>query len=88
MRLCALGCTDTAMRGQVAALVPLLDKDLADRRRTSEVDVSALVAGSYGSLIGRLCKQRLKHVPVAFHAAPPERLFDGHEQALPGFVLQ
>ena len=66
----------------------VLDKDLTDRKRTSELDVGALVASSYGSLIARLCKQRLKHVPVAFHAEPPEQLFAPGEAGLSAFVLQ
>ena len=65
----------------------VLDKDLTDRRKTSEVDVAALAAGSYGSLISRLCGQRLKFVPVVYHAAPPERLLGCEEPALSAFAL-
>lgn len=73
---------------QVAAFVTVLDKDLTDRKKTSEVDVSAPAAGSYGSLITRLCKQRLKHVPVAYHREPPKQLIDTTDAGLSAFVFQ
>ena len=56
----------------------ILDKNLGDRLRTSEVDVSDLLAGSYASLFKAEAERRLKAVPVAFYSQPPTRLFDAN----------
>ncbi|PSC69895.1 nucleolar complex 4-like protein [Micractinium conductrix] len=61
---------------QVAAYCTVLDKDLRDRKKTSELDVSDLLASSYASLFAVEAGRRLKAVPTAFYRAPPERLFE------------
>jgi len=60
----------------VAAFVTILDKDLADRKKTAEVDIAPLLTSSYSEMsTGELAK-RLKQVPVAFYAQKPQQLFD------------
>jgi U3 small nucleolar RNA-associated protein 19 len=55
----------------------VLDKDLSDRVRTSEVDVGPLLTASYASLLQQELGRKLrKGVPVAFYAVPPAGLFD------------
>lgn len=61
---------------QVAAFCSVLDKDLSDRTKTSEVDISPLLIQSYSTLINQELERRLKQVPVAFYQDPPRRLFD------------
>lgn len=60
---------------QVAAYCSLLDKDLRDKRKTAEADISDLLAASYASMFGAEAGRRLKAVPTAFYRAPPEALF-------------
>ena len=59
----------------MAAACALLDKDLRDRRKTSEADVAPLLPASYASLLGGEAARRLKTVPTAFYRQPPEVLF-------------
>ena len=67
---------------QVAALAKqILEKDLSDRRKTSEVDMGPLVGGSYSSLITVELGRRIKQIPTAFYQTPPTRLFDANCQA-------
>ena len=54
----------------------VLDKDLADRRKTAEVDVVPLLTSSYSVLASSELGKRLKRVPVAFYAQRPNQLFD------------
>ena len=61
---------------QVAAFVTILDKDLADKRKTAEVDVAPLLTSSYSKLVSSELAKRLKRVPVAFYAQRPKQLFD------------
>jgi hypothetical protein len=71
---------------QVAAMSSVLDKDLADRVRSSELDLGPLLPASYASLMGQeLARKLRKGVAVAFYAAPPQGLWDG---ALLGEELQ
>ena len=72
---------------QVAAYVTVLDKDLTDRKRTSELDITSHVTASYGSLVTRLCSQRLKYVPLSFHTQAPTQLLSPADAALGAFVL-
>lgn len=74
---------------QVAAYCSILDKDLRDRKKTSEVDISELLAASYASMFAAETGRRLKAVPTAFYRTPPERLFEGPAVAAdwPGWVL-
>lgn len=53
----------------------ILDKDLGDRKRTAEVDVSALLRSSYSEYFAVETQKRLKSVPVAFFPTPPTQLF-------------
>ncbi len=64
-------CTD-----QVAAFAAVLDKDLADRKKTAEVDIGPLLTLSYSELAAAELGRRLKHVPVAFYAQKCPELFD------------
>ena len=61
---------------QVAAFVAVLDKDLADRKKTAEVDIGPLLTSSYAELASTELGKRLKRVPVAFYAQKPQQLFD------------
>lgn len=54
----------------------MLDKDLADRKKTAEVDIGPLLTLSYSGLTATELGRRLKHVPVAFYAQNPPELFD------------
>ncbi len=51
-----------ATRQQVAAFCTVLDKDLSDRTKTSEVDISPLLIQSYSTLINQELERRLKQV--------------------------
>jgi U3 small nucleolar RNA-associated protein 19 len=61
---------------QVVSFVGMLDRDMTDRRKTSEVDVAPFFGASYASLAGQELGRRLKRVPTAFYAQPPKKLFD------------
>jgi len=55
----------------------VLDKDLGDRVRTSELDIQPLLPASYTSLMAQeLGKKLRKSVPVAFYKTIPTSLFD------------
>lgn len=67
---------------QVAVLAKqCLDKDLTDRKKTAEVDLSPLVGGSYQGLANFELQRRVKQVSTAFYGVPPKRLFDMHGSA-------
>ncbi len=66
---------------QVAAFCSLLDKDLRDRKRTSEADISGLLPASYASMFAAEAGRRLKTVPTAFYRAPPTALFGAEAAA-------
>eukprot|EP00775_Hariotina_reticulata_P011229 gene11229-11378_t len=62
---------------QVSNMCSVLDKDLTDRVRTSELDIQPLLPASYASLMGQeLGKKLRKGVPVAFYKTFPPGLFD------------
>ena len=61
---------------QVAAFAMVLDKDLADRKKTAEVDIGPLLTLSYSGMSAAELGRRLKHVPVAFYAQKTPALFD------------
>jgi hypothetical protein len=50
------------MNMQVAALAGVLDKDLGDRVKTSEVDITPLLTASYASLFTQEVDRRIKQV--------------------------
>lgn len=55
----------------------VLDKDLTDRIRTSELDMQPLLPTSYSSLMAQeLGKKLRKSVPVAFYKTLPSGLWD------------
>ena len=64
---------------QVAAFAAVLDKDLADRKKTAEVDLVPLLAGSYTSLATTELSRRLKNVPVAFRAGKVTQLMEAED---------
>jgi hypothetical protein len=47
---------------QVSAFCSVLDKDLSDRTKTSEVDITPLLMQSYSTLMGQELERRLKQV--------------------------
>ena len=59
-------------------MVSVLDKDLADRKRTAEIDLAPLLAGSYAGLAGAELARKAKRVSSAFYAEPPRRLLDAN----------
>ena len=65
----------------VAASCTVLDaKDLRDRKRTAEIDVSEVLAASYGSIFTKEVGRRLKQVPAAFYGADasmPKQILGG-----------
>jgi U3 small nucleolar RNA-associated protein 19 len=70
---------------QVSALCSILDKDLANRRLTTEVDLDPVLAASYSSLLKQEAERRIKHVPLAFFKEVPQKLFDPAERAFHGW---
>lgn len=58
-----------AGRPQVSTLAAVLDKDLAARVKTAEVDVEPLLTSSYASLMAAELARRLKQ--VRHHQAGP-----------------
>jgi hypothetical protein len=75
---------------QVAAMSSVLDKDLSDRVRSSELDLAPLLPASYASLMAQELGRKLrKGVAVAFYASAPRGLWDesllGEE--MPGWDL-
>ena len=59
---------------QVAVMVNILDRDLKDRKKTVEVDITPLAGSSYHSLITAMLAKRLKTVLVSFYAESPKKL--------------
>lgn len=58
-------------------MVTVLDKDLTDRIRTSEVDITPLLTASYASLLQQELGRKLRRgVAVAFYSTVPSGLFD------------
>lgn len=60
----------------VAAACGALDKDLSDKRKTAEVDITELLDGSYAAMFRKEAGRRMKAVPTAFYREPPSKLFD------------
>lgn len=85
----ALDETHGHVARQVAAFSSIMDKDLADRRRTAEVDIQPLLGDSYASRIQAELKKRLKAAPTAFYAEPPQALFTANvaAAAFPGWAF-
>lgn len=55
----------------------VLDRDLSDRVRSSELDLAPLLPASYASLMAQELGRKLrKGVPVAFYASQPKGLWD------------
>ena len=68
--------TFIALETQVARMAAILDKDMTDRRKTAEVDISTLVTASYLTLMGcELQKRTRRAAPAAFHRERPKALF-------------
>lgn len=64
---------------QVSALCSILDKDLSNRRLTTEVDVDPVLGASYSSLLKQEAERRMKHVPLAFYKENPQKLFSADD---------
>lgn len=56
----------------------ILDKDLTDRKKTSELDIGPYISGSYHQLAASELNKRIKQVSTAFYRAPPTKLFGLH----------
>lgn len=78
----------------------MLEKDMTNKVKTAEVDISEVLGTSYASLFDKEIKRRLKSVPTTVYAGTrsgvPQRLFGAGEDAgngtdvpapFPGFVL-
>lgn len=65
LRRFTLACA-VPLAPQVAALCAILDKDLSDRRTTTEVDVDPLVSASYTSLFSQEVERRLKQASASY----------------------
>ena len=65
----------------------VLDKDLRDKKKTSEVDVTTLAGLSYHNLISSMLERRLKHVATAFYADAPQSLFAAADSGFAGWDL-
>lgn len=63
---------------QVSTLAQqILEKDLSDRRKTSEVDLGPLVGGSYGSLVEAELARKLRRLrALPSRTVPVAKLFD------------
>lgn len=70
-----VSCLRNHYCAQVAALCSILDKELSDRTKTTEVDVDPLLTSSYSSLFKHEVERRVKQVPLAFYKHPPSKLF-------------
>ncbi len=78
----------------------MLEKDMTNKVKTAEVDISEVLGTSYASLFDKEIKRRMKSVPTTVYAGTrsgvPQRLFGAGEDAgdgpdapapFPGFVL-
>lgn len=72
---------------QVATFCSILDKDLGDRTKTSEVSVPDLLSSSYGGMFKAEAERRLKKAPTAFYAHTPKTLFGTDDGFTQGWVL-
>ena len=72
---------------QVASYTAIFDKDLTDKKRSAEVDMSGLLAASYSGLAKAELDRRLKAVPVAMYAEAPQTLFHEVAQTFPGWSI-
>jgi hypothetical protein len=61
---------------QVSSFVAVLDKDLGDRVKTSEVDLAPLLGLTYGAMFRAEAERRIKAVPLAFYQQAPSKVFD------------
>lgn len=78
----------------VAQYCSILDKDITNRVKYSEVDISEVLSVSYASLFDREIKKRLKSVPTSIYSGTregiPKSLFGTEEsmsKQFPGFSL-
>lgn len=72
---------------QVSAFVTVLDKDLSERTKTSEVDLDPLLRTSYKGLFTQEVTRKLRKPPaIAFFKTPRTTLFDGAELAFFGGI--
>ena len=63
----------------VSRLVALLERDMANKLQSADVDVAALAGATYASLFAEDAERRLKAVPLAFYAddeQQPRALWD------------
>lgn len=56
----------------------LLEKDLANKAKTADVDIDPLAALSFAGMVSQENERKLKQVATAFYPMPPKRLFDAN----------
>ena len=77
----------------VAQYCTVLDKDLTNKLKSAEIDISEVLSASYASIFDREINKRLKSVPTAIYAGSrsgvPKHLFPEEALAVsfPGFAL-
>jgi len=75
---------------QVVEFVKVLEKDLGDRRKTSELPVGDTTGYSYLTLLDEELARKMKRVPLAYFATQvPKKLVDAEALApsFPGWDL-
>jgi U3 small nucleolar RNA-associated protein 19 len=77
----------------VAQYCTVLDKDLTNKLKSAEIDISEVLSASYASMFDREINKRLKNVPTAIYAGSrsgvPKHLFpeETFSASFPGFAL-
>ena len=75
----------------VSKYCSILDKDMTDRRKSTEVNIEEVLSASYSFMFDKEVKKRLKTVPTAVYTieSVPKHLFEPGEfaTAFPGFTL-
>jgi U3 small nucleolar RNA-associated protein 19 len=72
----------------VSSYTAVLDRDLSDRRKTAELNLAEVIAGSYSSMFDHEVGRRLKQIPVAGYAIPPSSLFGTQDTVdFPGWLF-
>ena len=78
-------CVTHVHAAQVANFVQQLDRDLTDKKKTTEVDMALLLPQGYSSRITQELDKKVRKAPAVRFFAPsqaPTALFDG---GLPGW---
>jgi U3 small nucleolar RNA-associated protein 19 len=69
----------------VSRFVAVLERELGNRKKTQEIDLSMLCGASYASMFAEENERRMKDVPLAFYEAEaPIAVWDLAEEELAG----